>query len=57
VLWLYSSAELFELLVLTRGWPVARYGDFIAEAMIAALLPAANSTRDPSRNEAQAKTY
>jgi AcrR family transcriptional regulator len=39
VLWTYSSPELYELLVLTRGWPVSRYADFIAEAMIAALLP------------------
>ncbi len=38
VLWAYSSAELCELLVLRRGWPPARYGRFIADAMIAALL-------------------
>jgi AcrR family transcriptional regulator len=57
VLWLYSSAELFELLVLIRGWTVARYGDFIAEAMIAALLPPATSTRNPLRHEADANTY
>jgi AcrR family transcriptional regulator len=41
VLWIYSSAELYELLVLRRGWTPARYGAFIAEAMIAALLPTA----------------
>jgi AcrR family transcriptional regulator len=40
VMWTYSSPELFELLVLRRGWAVAAYGDFIAEAMIAVLLPA-----------------
>lgn len=39
ILWTYSSPELYELLVLTRGWPLDRYGAFIAEAMIAALLP------------------
>ena len=38
VLWTYSSQELYELLVLRRGWPVARYGRFIADAMIDALL-------------------
>ena len=38
VLWTYSSPELFELLVLRRGWAVERYGTFVAEAMIAALL-------------------
>lgn len=39
VLWTYSSPELYELLVMRRGWSVERYGRFIAEAMIAALLP------------------
>jgi AcrR family transcriptional regulator len=38
VLWTYSSPELFELLVTRRGWTPARFGGFIAEAMIAALL-------------------
>jgi AcrR family transcriptional regulator len=39
VLWTYSSPELYELLVLRRGWLLEHYGRFIAEAMIAALLP------------------
>lgn len=39
VLWTYSSPELYELLVIRRGWPVERYGRFISDAMIAALLP------------------
>ena len=39
VMWTYSSPELYELLVLRRGWPLDRYGRFIADAMIAALLP------------------
>jgi AcrR family transcriptional regulator len=38
IMWTYSSPELYELLVLTRGWPLERYGTFIADAMIAALL-------------------
>lgn len=38
VLWTYSSPELYELLVLDRGWPLTRYAAFISEAMIAALL-------------------
>ena len=46
VLWTYSSAELYELLVLRRGWPLDRYGRFVADAMIAALLPSA--ARRPS---------
>jgi hypothetical protein len=39
VLWTYSSSELYELLVLRRGWPLHRYGQFVAEGIIAALLP------------------
>jgi AcrR family transcriptional regulator len=39
VLWTYNSAELFELLVLERAWTPKRYGQWIANALIAALLP------------------
>lgn len=38
VLWTYSSPELYELLVLRRGWQPKRYGQFVADAMIDALL-------------------
>jgi AcrR family transcriptional regulator len=38
ILWSYSSAELYELYVLRRGWSPQRYGEFVAEAMISALL-------------------
>jgi AcrR family transcriptional regulator len=38
VMWAYSSPELYELLVLDRGWPLARYAAFISDAMVAALL-------------------
>jgi AcrR family transcriptional regulator len=39
VLWTYNSVELYDLLVLQRGWDSERYGRWIAEALIAALLP------------------
>lgn len=38
ILWAYSSPEFYELLVLRRGWTPKRYGEFVAEAMTAALL-------------------
>ena len=38
VLWLYSSPELYDLLVQRRRWSVTRYSRFVAAAMIAALL-------------------
>lgn len=40
VLWTYHAPELYELLVVERGWSVTRYGKFIARALIAALLEA-----------------
>jgi len=39
ILWTYSSTELYDLLVLRSGWSVERYGEFVGEALIAALLP------------------
>jgi AcrR family transcriptional regulator len=41
VLWTYSSPELYDLLVVRRGMPLRKYADFVADAMIAALLPPA----------------
>ena len=38
VLWTYSAPELYELLVLRRGWPLERFGRFVADGMKAALL-------------------
>jgi AcrR family transcriptional regulator len=43
VLWAYSSPELYELLVLRQGWPLEIYGRFVADGMIAALLPSARA--------------
>ena len=38
VLWLCSSAEFFDLLVLQRGWSPAQMGRFAAQTMTGALL-------------------
>ena len=38
VLWTFSAPELYELLVVRRGWSVKRYATFVADAMIGALL-------------------
>jgi AcrR family transcriptional regulator len=40
VLWTYHAPELYELLVLERGWSATRYGTFLARALIDALLKA-----------------
>jgi AcrR family transcriptional regulator len=49
IMWTYSSPELYELLVLTRGWPLRRYAAFIVDAMIAALLPPETSNHPTRR--------
>ena len=40
IMWTYSAPQLYELLVIIRGWPLPRFTAFITDAMIAALLPA-----------------
>ena len=39
IMWTYSSPELYELLVLNRGWRLEQYSTFVSDAMIGALLP------------------
>ena len=39
VLWVCSSAELYELLVLKRGWSLPRFARYITSYMAASLLP------------------
>ncbi|MFJ6271324.1 hypothetical protein ACIQG8_15205, partial [Pseudarthrobacter oxydans] len=39
VLWVCSSAELYELLVLKRGWSQPRFARYITSYMSASLLP------------------
>lgn len=39
ILWTYSSPDLYDLLVVRRRWALKRYGRFIADSMIAELLP------------------
>ncbi len=38
ILWTYHAPELYELLVLERGWSATRYGKFIARALLDVLL-------------------
>ena len=39
VLWAYSSPEIYELLVMKRGWSVDEYAAFIESGSVASLLP------------------
>jgi hypothetical protein len=38
VLWSLNSPELYELLVVERGWSARRYGAWVASALAATLL-------------------
>jgi hypothetical protein len=38
-MWTYSSPELYQLLVIRCGWSPERFGEFVGDALIAALLP------------------
>ncbi|WP_086837947.1 TetR/AcrR family transcriptional regulator [Amycolatopsis kentuckyensis] len=38
VLWTYHGPEQYELLCLERGWSAERYGKFLRDAMVAAVL-------------------
>jgi AcrR family transcriptional regulator len=39
VLWAYTSPELYQLMVLMRGWSGPRYRNWVLRALVAALLP------------------
>jgi hypothetical protein len=40
ILWTFTSPELWDLLVIQRGWTPARYGHWLAGMLTAALFPA-----------------
>jgi AcrR family transcriptional regulator len=42
ILWTCTSDELYDLLVTQRGWSASRYARFLADYLIAALLPPAH---------------
>jgi AcrR family transcriptional regulator len=39
VMWTTTSPELYDLLVVQRGWTADQFGEFVASTLIAALLP------------------
>jgi len=39
VLWLYSAPEIYELLVVRRGWSPERFGGWVGQTYVSALLP------------------
>ena len=53
IMWLHTSAEQYELLVLRRKWPIERYVRFVSDSMIGALLDPSPQRR-PRRRAQQA---
>jgi AcrR family transcriptional regulator len=49
VLWLYSAPELYDLMVRRRGWTPDRFGAWVGEAYVAALLPGPPGGATPDR--------
>jgi AcrR family transcriptional regulator len=47
VFWACTAPELFELLVLRRGWTPERFGEWVGETFVATLLPAEPGTPTP----------
>lgn len=39
IMWAYSSPDLYDLFVVRRGWTPRQLGEFVASALVAALLP------------------
>ena len=48
ILWTCTSAEFYDLLVLQRGWSHQRFGRFLADFMIGALLPPSPNPHEPN---------
>lgn len=49
ILWTYHAPEVYELLVIQRGWTPQRYGDFLGAALVAALVGREEPTKKQRR--------
>jgi AcrR family transcriptional regulator len=47
VLWLYNAPEVYDLMVQRRGWSAERFGAWVGEAYVAALLPTSGRPDQP----------
>lgn len=58
IMWAYSSPELYRLLVLSRGWSPERYGQFVGESLVDALLgltSAKHEVRRPDPDQGESR--
>jgi AcrR family transcriptional regulator len=49
IIWTLQSAEMYDLLVIQRGWAPKRYGRWVAETMASALLPPGRGGANPAK--------
>jgi AcrR family transcriptional regulator len=47
IMWLSTAPRFYELLVLKRGWPLERFGTFIAKTLTANLAPGPPASTSP----------
>ncbi|MDQ6896742.1 MAG: TetR/AcrR family transcriptional regulator [Actinomycetota bacterium] len=48
IMWVYSSPEIYRLLVLDRRWPIERYAQFVGDSLVVALLDSGSSDHRPT---------
>ena len=53
VLFTYSSPELYDVLVVHRGWSLRRYSDFVYRGMSAQLLDPTAASPDPTQGKSE----
>lgn len=51
--WIYTSPELYGLLVRDRGWSPERFGRFVGHSLAAALLPPSDQVRQSSGSDSR----
>lgn len=53
--WLYTAPQLYELLVIKRGWSIERFGAFVADALAAAYFPPGIVAKGTPRSKGKTK--
>ncbi|MEO5722851.1 MAG: TetR family transcriptional regulator [Ilumatobacteraceae bacterium] len=53
IMWTYSAPEVFELLVIQRGWTPQSFGEFVADALANHLLDPPRSRRRTAHRQAK----
>jgi AcrR family transcriptional regulator len=54
--WFYTAPQLYELLVMKRGWSIQQFGGFVADGLAAAYFPPEVVARSTQRSKDKAKS-